>query len=116
MLDLANLVNIGAIKAAVDGVDKITAAHLEFAKDRMIMGTERKAMFISEESRKVSMPLLLLLFLKYSFAILDKFFMPMLILSFSSLLTMRVVMPLLHSILMVLMLYTRQPLSPEVLC
>ncbi|CAD5174128.1 ATP-dependent zinc metalloprotease FTSH 9, chloroplastic/mitochondrial [Musa acuminata AAA Group] len=52
--DLANLVNIGAIKAAVDGVDKITAAHLEFAKDRMIMGTERKAMFISEESRKLT--------------------------------------------------------------
>ncbi|THU72734.1 hypothetical protein C4D60_Mb04t15290 [Musa balbisiana] len=52
--DLANLVNIGAIKAAVDSVDKITAAHLEFAKDRMIMGTERKAMFISEESRKLT--------------------------------------------------------------
>ncbi|CAL9152990.1 unnamed protein product [Musa hybrid cultivar] len=52
--DLANLVNIGAIKAAVDGVDKITAAHLEFAKDRMIMGTERKTMFISEESRKLT--------------------------------------------------------------
>ncbi|URD99015.1 Peptidase family M41 [Musa troglodytarum] len=52
--DLANLVNIGAIKAAVDGADKITAAHLEFAKDRMIMGTERKAMFISEESRKLT--------------------------------------------------------------
>ncbi|KAJ8486695.1 hypothetical protein OPV22_019180 [Ensete ventricosum] len=52
--DLANLVNIGAIKAAVEGVDKITAAHLEFAKDRMIMGTERKAMFISEESRKLT--------------------------------------------------------------
>ncbi|RWW51486.1 hypothetical protein BHE74_00042161 [Ensete ventricosum] len=39
---------------AVEGVDKITAAHLEFAKDRMIMGTERKAMFISEESRKLT--------------------------------------------------------------
>lgn len=52
-LDLANLVNIAAIKAAVDGAEKLTAAELEFAKDRIIMGTERKTMFISEESKKV---------------------------------------------------------------
>nr|CAB3473611.1 unnamed protein product [Digitaria exilis] len=50
--DLANLVNIAAIKAAVEGADKLTAAQLEFAKDRIIMGTERKSMFISDESRK----------------------------------------------------------------
>uniref|UniRef100_A0A0D3ERA8 AAA+ ATPase domain-containing protein n=1 Tax=Oryza barthii TaxID=65489 RepID=A0A0D3ERA8_9ORYZ len=41
--DLANLVNIAAIKAAVEGADKLTAAQLEFAKDRIIMGTERKS-------------------------------------------------------------------------
>ncbi|XP_072995201.1 ATP-dependent zinc metalloprotease FTSH 9, chloroplastic/mitochondrial [Typha latifolia] len=52
--DLANLVNIAAIKAAVDGGDKLTAAQLEFAKDRIIMGTERKTMFISEESKKLT--------------------------------------------------------------
>ncbi|XP_077212613.1 FTSH protease 11 [Tasmannia lanceolata] len=52
--DLANLVNIAAIKAAVEGVDKLTAAQLEFAKDRIIMGTERKTMFISEESKKLT--------------------------------------------------------------
>jgi ATP-dependent Zn protease len=52
LLDLANLVNIAAIKAAVDGADKLTSAQLEFAKDRIIMGTERKTMFISDESRK----------------------------------------------------------------
>nr|DAD19177.1 TPA_asm: hypothetical protein HUJ06_020640 [Nelumbo nucifera] len=51
--DLANLVNIAAIKAAVEGAEKLTAAQLEFAKDRIIMGTERKTMFISEESKKV---------------------------------------------------------------
>ncbi|CAL5364486.1 unnamed protein product [Camellia sinensis] len=50
--DLANLVNIAAIKAAVEGAEKLTAAQLEFAKDRIIMGTERKTMFISEESKK----------------------------------------------------------------
>lgn len=53
MLDLANLVNIAAIKAAVEGVEKLNAAQLEFAKDRIIMGTERKTMFVSEESKKV---------------------------------------------------------------
>lgn len=53
-LDLANLVNIAAIKAAVEGAEKLAAAQLEFAKDRIIMGTERKTMSISEESKKVS--------------------------------------------------------------
>lgn len=52
-LDLANLVNVAAIKAAVEGAEKVTAAQLEFAKDRIVMGTERKTMFISEESKKV---------------------------------------------------------------
>lgn len=50
---MANLVNIAAIKAAVDGAEKLTAAQLEFAKDRIMMGTERKTMFVSEESKKV---------------------------------------------------------------
>ncbi|GAV66224.1 AAA domain-containing protein/Peptidase_M41 domain-containing protein [Cephalotus follicularis] len=52
--DLANLVNVAAIKAAVEGADKLNAAQLEFAKDRIIMGTERKTMFISEESKKLT--------------------------------------------------------------
>ncbi|KAF9671159.1 hypothetical protein SADUNF_Sadunf12G0018500 [Salix dunnii] len=52
--DLANLVNIAAIKAAVEGAEKLSAAQLEFAKDRIIMGTERKTMFISEESKKLT--------------------------------------------------------------
>ncbi|KAF0923549.1 hypothetical protein E2562_006431 [Oryza meyeriana var. granulata] len=50
--DLANLVNIAAIKAAVEGADRLTATQLEFAKDRIIMGTERKSLFISDESKK----------------------------------------------------------------
>ncbi|KAK9928077.1 hypothetical protein M0R45_025231 [Rubus argutus] len=52
--DLANLVNIAAIKAAVDGAEKLTGTQLEFAKDRIIMGTERKTMFLSEESKKLT--------------------------------------------------------------
>ncbi|KAL0304387.1 UNVERIFIED_CONTAM: ATP-dependent zinc metalloprotease FTSH 11, chloroplastic/mitochondrial [Sesamum radiatum] len=52
--DLANLVNIAAIKAAVEGAEKLNAAQLEFAKDRIIMGTERKTMFLSEDSKKLT--------------------------------------------------------------
>ncbi|KAJ8752800.1 hypothetical protein K2173_008535 [Erythroxylum novogranatense] len=52
--DLANLVNIAAIKAAVEGAEKLTAAQLEFAKDRILMGTERKTMFLTEESKKLT--------------------------------------------------------------
>ncbi|CAI9092517.1 OLC1v1027773C1 [Oldenlandia corymbosa var. corymbosa] len=52
--DLANLVNIAAIKAAVEGAEKLTSFQLEFAKDRIIMGTERKTMYISEDSKKLT--------------------------------------------------------------
>ncbi|XP_039067687.1 ATP-dependent zinc metalloprotease FTSH 11, chloroplastic/mitochondrial-like [Hibiscus syriacus] len=52
--DLANLVNIAAIKAAVEGANKLTASQLEHAKDRILMGTERKTMFLSEESKKLT--------------------------------------------------------------
>jgi ATP-dependent metalloprotease len=62
LLDLANLVNIAAIKAAVEGADKLNAVQLEFAKDRIIMGTERRSMFISDESRKACLFLLTYLF------------------------------------------------------
>ncbi|KAK6121834.1 hypothetical protein DH2020_044447 [Rehmannia glutinosa] len=40
--------------AAVEGAEKLTAGQLEFAKDRIIMGTERKTMFLSEESKKLT--------------------------------------------------------------
>ncbi|XVF53435.1 hypothetical protein PTKIN_Ptkin05aG0099300 [Pterospermum kingtungense] len=53
-VDLANLVNIAAIKAAVEVADKLTAAQLEHAKDRTLMGTEHKTMFLSEESKKLT--------------------------------------------------------------
>eukprot|EP00249_Psilotum_nudum_P022121 c28385_g1_i1 orf=117-2852(+) len=52
--DLANLVNMAALKAAVDGTEKIMNAQLEFAKDKILMGTERKSLVLSEESRKLT--------------------------------------------------------------
>ena len=52
--DLANLINVAAIKAARDKESAVTQHSLEYAKDRILMGVERKSAFITEESRKLT--------------------------------------------------------------
>lgn len=52
--DLANLVNVAALKAAREGQLTVSMAALEFAKDRIMMGAERKSAVISENNRKLT--------------------------------------------------------------
>jgi len=50
--DLENLVNEAALLAARLGKDQIRMEDFETAKDKVMMGTERRSMIISEEERK----------------------------------------------------------------
>ncbi|BAT72145.1 cell division protease FtsH [Thermosulfidibacter takaii ABI70S6] len=50
--DLANIVNEAALIAAKKGKDKIEMEDFEEAKDKVLMGVERRSMLISEEEKK----------------------------------------------------------------
>jgi ATP-dependent metalloprotease len=52
--DLANLVNVAALKAALEGAKDVGMSQLEHAKDRIMMGAERKSAVIAEENRKLT--------------------------------------------------------------
>ncbi|EJK69775.1 hypothetical protein THAOC_08930, partial [Thalassiosira oceanica] len=48
--DLYNLMNQAAVKASVDGLDAITMSVFEWAKDKILMGAERKSAVITPET------------------------------------------------------------------
>jgi cell division protease FtsH len=50
--DLANLCNEAALHAASVGFQNVTMACFEMAKDKVMMGRERRSMIISEEEKK----------------------------------------------------------------
>ena len=50
--DLYNLMNQAALKASVDGLNAITMGVLEFAKDKILMGAERKTAVITKETAR----------------------------------------------------------------
>jgi cell division protease FtsH len=52
--DLANLVNEAALKAAKENRKQVIMNDLEYAKDKVMMGAERKSMIISEEEKKIT--------------------------------------------------------------
>ncbi|KAI9315218.1 peptidase family M41-domain-containing protein [Dichotomocladium elegans] len=52
--ELANLINQAAIQASREGVREVGMTHLEFAKDKIIMGAERRSAVITDESKKLT--------------------------------------------------------------
>ena len=49
--DLANLINEAALFAARSGKKKVSMSELELAKDKVMMGAERRSMVMSEEDK-----------------------------------------------------------------
>ncbi|MDH3359333.1 MAG: ATP-dependent zinc metalloprotease FtsH [Desulfobulbaceae bacterium] len=49
--DLENMVNEAALLAARDGADKVAMEHLEKAKDKVMMGAERRSLIITEKEK-----------------------------------------------------------------
>jgi cell division protease FtsH len=52
--DIENLVNEAALHAARLGKEKVSMLDFEFAKDKVMMGAERKSMVISEQEKRIT--------------------------------------------------------------
>ncbi len=52
--ELANLINESALLAARENKDKVTMADIEAAKDKVMMGAERRSMAIPENEKRVT--------------------------------------------------------------
>jgi cell division protease FtsH len=52
--DLANLVNEAALRAARVGKRLVTMSDFEYAKDKVLMGTERRSMAMTDEEKKLT--------------------------------------------------------------
>ncbi len=52
--DLENLVNEAALQAAKLNRDNLTMADFEYAKDKVLMGKERRSLILSDEEKKIT--------------------------------------------------------------
>jgi len=52
--DLENMVNEAALLAARGGGDKVTMEHMELAKDKVMMGAERRSMIITDKEKEIT--------------------------------------------------------------
>ena len=52
--DLENLVNEAALQAAKLGKEELTMSDFEFAKDKVLMGRERRSLMLSDDERKTT--------------------------------------------------------------
>lgn len=51
---LENLVNEAALQAARDGQDSVNMADFEYAKDKVLMGKERRSLILSDEEKRIT--------------------------------------------------------------
>ncbi len=51
--ELANLVNEAALLAGRDGCDAINSEHFDYARDRIMLGVERKGVILTEKDKQV---------------------------------------------------------------
>uniref|UniRef100_A0AAG5D855 AAA+ ATPase domain-containing protein n=1 Tax=Anopheles atroparvus TaxID=41427 RepID=A0AAG5D855_ANOAO len=52
--DIENMVNQAALRAAIDGAETVNMKHLENARDKVLMGPERKSRLPDEEANKIT--------------------------------------------------------------
>ncbi len=52
--DLENLVNEAALQAAKANDESLTMAHFEWAKDKVLMGRERRSLILSDEEKRIT--------------------------------------------------------------
>lgn len=52
--DLANLVNMAALNAAIAGSRMVSTANLEHARDKILMGPERKSAVLSSDTKRLT--------------------------------------------------------------
>jgi len=52
--DLANICNEAALLAARQGADRVAMNHFEEAKDKVMLGSERRSLVLSEDERKLT--------------------------------------------------------------
>lgn len=52
--DLENLINEAALLATRENKEKVTTYHLEMAKDKLMMGKERRSMVMTDDEKKVT--------------------------------------------------------------
>ncbi|MBQ5727484.1 MAG: cell division protein FtsH, partial [Mailhella sp.] len=52
--DLENLVNEAALQAAKQNKDRLNMADFEYAKDKVLMGKERRSLILSDEEKKIT--------------------------------------------------------------
>lgn len=52
--DLQNMVNQAAVQASREGAKAVSLKHFEWAKDRIVMGSERRTAYISEDVKKMT--------------------------------------------------------------